>query len=97
MLPMQSLLAFSSIASLTGPAGSSNYATANASLDALACHQTSQGWLQLARITPQPFLQQRGGAPHMKPLIAYLQSLGLAGTVGYKISSTSASEEAEKH
>ena len=43
MQPMVSSVLFSSIASLTGPAGSANYAAANASVDSLASLQQASG------------------------------------------------------
>jgi len=42
-LPVNCALLFSSIAAVTGPAGSANYAAANASVDAIAHNLQSQG------------------------------------------------------
>ena len=41
--PVSHAVMFSSIAALTGPAGSANYAAANAALDSLCHSQQSQG------------------------------------------------------
>jgi hypothetical protein len=42
-LPVSCALLFSSIAAVTGPAGSANYAAANASVDAIAHNLQTQG------------------------------------------------------
>ena len=47
--PLGRAVMFSSIAALTGPAGSANYAAANAALDSLCHSQRSQGVNPAAR------------------------------------------------
>ena len=42
-VPVSSALLFSSIAAVTGPAGSANYAAANAAVDAIAQNMQTQG------------------------------------------------------
>ena len=41
--PVESAILFSSIAAVTGPAGSANYAAANASMNSLAVQSEAQG------------------------------------------------------
>ena len=45
MMPMKHAALFSSIAAVTGPAGSANYAAANASVDSMAAQLQSEGVL----------------------------------------------------